>query len=79
MTYFRVLCEIEKNVYLRLNQSIDVLVMPNDNVNEIEKNVKVIQIADDNSADWQELKKGGIFALREYYSIALLGITIVAF
>jgi len=47
--------EIEKGVYLRLNQSIDVLVMPNVNVNEIEKNVKVIQIADDNNADWQEL------------------------
>jgi len=56
--------EIEKGAYLRLKQSIDVLVMPNDNVNEIEKNVKVIQIADDDIADWQELKKGGYFRIK---------------
>lgn len=55
--------EIEEGLYLRLNQSINVLVMPNDNVNEVENNVKIIQIVDRNDADWQKLKKGGRFRI----------------
>lgn len=53
--------EIEKGVYLRLNYPIDVAVLSDDDINENENNVKVIQIADDSLADWQELKKGGNF------------------
>jgi hypothetical protein len=55
--------EIEKGPYLRLRQPINVLVMPNDNVNEKENNVKIIQIVDGNDADWQKLKKGGRFRI----------------
>ena len=56
--------EIEKGAYLRLNQPIDVVIKPNDNINEDERNVKIIQIADDNSVDWQKFKLGGYFRIQ---------------
>ncbi len=53
--------EMERGAYLRLYQPIDVnlILIATNEINEPEKNIKIIQIADINDVDWKKfLKKG---------------------